>query len=144
LMLTPSQRHQGALLIDAGHRKTDLVLLKDNRIAYSETIPLGGRTITKDLSIVLKISMNEAEVLKKQLGAGELKPSHPKYDLIREVVSARASEILGLCRKSLERSGVSNNVNQAVVYGGGLCGFKDIAEFSEDGLGISTIYITSD
>lgn len=144
LMLTPAQRHQGALLIDAGHRKTDLVLLKDNRIAYSETIPLGGRTITKDLSIVLKISMNEAEVLKKQLGSGELKPSHPKYDLIGEVVSARANEILRLCRKSFENSGAAKEVSQALVYGGGLCGFKNIAEFSGDGLGISTIYITSD
>lgn len=144
LMLTKSQRHQGALLIDAGHRKTDLVVLKDNRIAYSETIPLGGRTITKDLSIVLKVSMNEAESLKKQLGTGELKPSHPKYDLIQEVVAARASEILSLCRKSFEKSGLSDYVSQALVYGGGLCGFQHVAEFSEDGLGISTIYITSD
>ncbi|NLB23106.1 MAG: hypothetical protein GX833_07600 [Clostridium sp.] len=144
LLLTRSQRYNGALLIDSGHRKTDVVVLKNNRIVYSETIPLGGRNITKDLSIVLKISMNEAETLKKEFGAGELSPSHPKYDLISQVVEARAEEILDLANKAFKNYGQWSEIEQALVYGGGLCGFRTIASFKEDVFGISTNYMTSD
>ncbi len=144
LLLTRSQRYHGALLIDAGHRKTDLVVLKNNRIVYSETIPLGGRNITKDLSIVLKISMNEAEALKKQYGSGELSPTHPKYDLIQDVVQARILEILGLAAESFKTYSQWQEISQALVYGGGLCGFREIASFTEDVLGLSTNYLTSD
>lgn len=144
LMMTRSQRYHGALLIDSGHRKTDLVVLRNNRIVYSETIPLGGRNITKDLSIVLKISMNEAEELKKQFGTGQLSKNHPKFDLIREVVSARATEIVGMCRKAFQNYPQWNEIDMALVYGGGLCGFAQIEELVEDGIPISTNYITSD
>ncbi len=144
LMLTRSQRYHGALLIDAGHRKTDVVILRNNRIVYSETIPLGGRNITKDLSIVLKISMNEAENLKKQFGSGTLDRNHPKFDLIREVVTARAREILTFAKNVFKKYPDAQEIQQALVYGGGLCGFNELPEMANDLLDLSTNFITSD
>lgn len=144
LMLNRSQRYEGVLMVDGGHRKTDVVVLRNNRIVYSETIPLGGRNITKDLSIVLKIPMGEAETLKKQFGSGELSRKDPKYDLIAEVASARIQEILELARKAFQKYSAWHEIRQALVYGGGLCGFRDIAALAEDGLGVSTNHITSD
>lgn len=144
LMLTRSQRYHGALLIDAGHSKTDVVVLRNNRIVYSETIPLGGRNVTKDLSIVLKLSMNEAETLKKQFGSGALDRNHPKYDLIREVVTARVREIVQFARNVARKYPEQGEIRQALVYGGGLCGFKELPEMIGDLLDLSTNFITSD
>lgn len=144
LMLTRSQRYHGALLIDAGHRKTDVVVLRNNRIVFSETIPLGGRNITKDISIVLKISMNEAETLKKQFGSGTLDRNHPKFDLIGDIVSARVREIIQFAIEAFKKYPSCQEIQQALVYGGGLCGFQQLPEITKDLLDLSTNFITSD
>ena len=144
LMLNRRQRYKGALLIDSGHRKTDVVVLRNNRIVYSVTIPLGGRTITKDISIVLKISMNEGEALKKEFGSGHLDPNHPKYDLISDIVQARVQEILGIVMEGFHEYPDHGEIEQVMVYGGGLAGFNQIQEMAEDVLPLSTNYLTSD
>ena len=144
LMLTRSQRYHGALLIDSGHSKTDIVVLRNNRIVYSETIALGGRNITKDISIVLKISMNDAETLKKQFGSGTLDPNHPKFDLIQDIVSARIREIMDMANDGFKKYSDHAEIKQALVYGGGLCGFQQLPEIIGDLLDLSTNYLTSD
>lgn len=143
LMLTRSQRYHGALMIDSGHGKTDVVVLRNNRIVYSETIALGGRNITKDISIILKISMNEAETLKKQFGSGTLDRNHPKYDLIRDIVTARIREIVQFAKDIFKKYPEHEDIKQALVYGGGLCGFNELPEMIDDLLDLSTNFITS-
>lgn len=144
LMLNRTQRYRGALLVDCGHRKTDVVVLRSNRIVHSETIPLGGRTITKDISIVLKISMNEAEELKKQYGSGKLERSHPKYDLISDIVKARVQEILTMVMQSFQGYPEHAEIEHSLVYGGGMAGFNNLPEMGGDILPLSTNYMTSD
>lgn len=144
LMLNRTQRYRGALLVDCGHRKTDVVVLRSNRIVHSETIPLGGRTITKDISIVLKISMNEAEELKKQYGSGKLERSHPKYDLISDIVKARVQEILTMVMQSFQGYPEQAEIEHSLVYGGGMAGFNNLPEMGGDILPLSTNYMTSD
>ncbi|PKK39192.1 hypothetical protein ABB02_01424 [Clostridiaceae bacterium JG1575] len=144
LMLSRSQRYDGVLMIDAGHRKTDVAVLRNNRIMYSETLPLGGRNITKDLSIILKISMREAEDLKVAYGSGKLPPSHAKYELIKEITTARMDEILRYVKKSFEAYPHHGEIRQACLYGGGLCGFKQIPELAQEILELSTNALTSD
>lgn len=144
LMLNRTQRFRGALLVDSGHNKTDVVVLRNSRIVYSETIPLGGRTITKDISIVLKISMNEAEEIKRTYGSGTMERSHPKYELVGDIVKARVQEILTMVMKSFNGYLDHAEIQQALVYGGGLAGFNNLPEIGEDLMPLSTNYLTSD
>lgn len=144
-LLTPRNlRYNGVLFVDAGHTKTEFSVYKDNKVVYQDTVPLGGRNITKDLSIVLKISMDEAEELKKQFGRGNLDPNFPKYELIEGVIRERAREILKYVRMLFIKYRGYNDIETAYVYGGGLCGFNNINDYCKDMLKISTNFITSD
>lgn len=144
LMLTRSQRTSGVLMVDSGHKKTDVVVMKNNRIVSSKTIPLGGRNITKDLSIVLKISMNEAESLKQEFGSGKMLKSHPKFELVRDIVTARMDEILKKVHDIFIESPGHEEVKHALVFGGGLCGFKNIQQMVAEFVPMPTNYVTSD
>lgn len=144
LMLTRSQRYKGCLLVDVGHRKTDLVVMNNNRLVYSETIPLGGRNITKDISIVMKVPMAEAERLKQDFGTGKLLASHPKYELLRDIILARLEEIQGKVLEAFGEYKEASGISNALVYGGGACGFKSIQRDLEAPQGLSTNYLTSD
>ncbi|GEM_PF-927799 len=144
LLVQRPDRYRGVLLVDAGHTKTEFSVFRDNRVVYQDTVPLGGKNITRDLSIVLSISMDEAEELKIQFGRGNLDPNFPKYDLIEEVIRARAREILKYVRMLFIKYRGYDAIKEAYVYGGGLCGFRNISSYTEDMLKISTNYITSD
>lgn len=144
LMLNRAQRYNGAVLIDTGHEKTDVSIIKNNRIVFRETVSLGGRSITKDLSIMLKVPMDEAEKVKKDFALGKTDTDDMNRELIGEVITARAREILESCYRALVRSSEFEDVRTAVVYGGGLCSFKNISEICKDIFNISTNYITSD
>lgn len=144
LMLSKAQRFSGAVLIDSGHVKTDIAIIKNNKIVHMESIPLGGRSITKDLSVVLKISMDEAESLKKKFASGLVEKSHINYELIKGVIVARIREILQFCENLLKEHPEYKDVSTAIVYGGGLCSFPEIEKYGKDILSVSTNYITSD
>lgn len=45
-----------------------MVYLKEMHFIYTNTIPLGGDNITNDIALVLNISEEEAERLKRQYG----------------------------------------------------------------------------
>lgn len=144
LLVPRALRYSGVLFVDTGHSKTEFAVYKDNKVVYQDTVPLGGKNITKDLSIVLKISMEEAEELKKQFGRGNLDPNFPKYELIEQVIRERAREILKYVRMLFIKYRGYNDIETAYVYGGGLCGFRKIKDYTGDMLKISTNYITSD
>lgn len=144
LMLNKSQRYSGAVIIDAGHVKTDMAIIRSNKIVYMESIPLGGKNITKDLSLVLKITMDEAETLKKKFAEGQIEKSHINYELISGIIKARIQEILHFCENTLRDYPEYGEIDTAIVYGGGLCSFPNIEKYGKDILSVSTNYITSD
>ena len=56
------------MLLDVGAENTDIGVFEGNIFRYTNTIPLGGDNITRDISLVLNITMEEAEKLKRQYG----------------------------------------------------------------------------
>ena len=44
--------------------KSAITVFQDNRILYFNILPIGGRHITNDISILLKINQVDAELLK--------------------------------------------------------------------------------
>tara|TARA_B100001173_G_scaffold180989_1_gene156242 strand:- start:9 stop:1175 length:1167 start_codon:yes stop_codon:yes gene_type:complete len=92
------------VVLDIGYGKSSITVFQDRRILYFNILPVGGRHITNDISILLKINQLEAENLKKNLNQSEVtfenkidkikkvKPS----DLSNQVVFARVDEIIKL------------------------------------------------
>jgi cell division protein FtsA len=67
-VLTETEKELGVILVDIGGETTDIVIFVDGSIAYSAVVPIGGRHITSDLAVGLRVSLESAEKIKLSLG----------------------------------------------------------------------------
>ena len=92
------------VILDIGYGKSSVTVFKDNRILYFNILPVGGRHITNDISILLKINHNDAEKLKKSLNQSETifenkidkNKQAESSNLSNQVIFARVDEIIKL------------------------------------------------
>ena len=59
------------VIIDIGYKKSAIVIFEEKRLLYFNIIPVGGKHITNDISLLLKISSDKVEILKKNLNKSE-------------------------------------------------------------------------
>ena len=91
-------------ILDIGYSRSTISIFDENRILYYNMLPVGGKHITKDISLLLNISIDEAENIKKKLNKSditfleksekitEIEPA----ELTNQVVFARIYEIIKL------------------------------------------------
>ena len=92
------------VILDIGYGKSSITVFQDNRILYFNILPVGGRHITNDISIILKINQDDAENLKKRLNQSETifenkidkNKQAESSDLSNQVIFARVDEIIKL------------------------------------------------
>jgi len=92
------------IILDIGYGKSAITVFQDNKILYFNILPVGGRHITNDISVLLKINQLEAEKLKKSLNQTETtfenkaddKSQSETSDLYNQVIFARVDEIIKL------------------------------------------------
>ncbi len=92
------------VILDIGYGKSSITVFQDNRILYFNILPVGGRHITNDISIILKINQDDAEKLKKRLNQSETifenkidkNKQAESSDLSNQVIFARVDEIIKL------------------------------------------------
>ena len=142
LMLDTNELTDNVMLLDIGAGNTEIGVFQSNGFVYTDTIPLGGKNITTDISLVLNISEDEAEKLKKQYGlamksyidndneiilntytgtdseADKIK-SIKSSELI-EIIEARIEEIFSLINKNITNSGIKNYINNVIITGQGI------------------------
>ncbi len=134
----------GVVLLDAGLEKIDISIYKDSNIVHTDMLPLGGSTITNDLSICLKIPYSSAEKLKLKYGSVEVMDNlnknpikaivgdsdfvHIDYRTLVEVIEARVDEIFHLIKSRLIQQGYLDEVSGIVIVGGGLAFINGICE----------------
>lgn len=144
LLTTKNDRINGVFLVDSGANATRVSLYKDDRIVDYDVIKLGGRNITKDISIVMNISLLEAEEIKKGFSLGELTLDEEKYSMVEEIIKARIDEIMDFVKRFIDRYENDNEGCKIIVYGGGLSGFKNIKNLYKNKFNKPTNFITSD
>ncbi|MEB2268885.1 cell division protein FtsA [Bacillus safensis] len=66
--LSKDEKNLGVALVDIGGGSTTISVFENGHLYSTHSIPLGGENITKDLSIGLRTSTEEAERIKKQFG----------------------------------------------------------------------------
>lgn len=98
------ENYKKKVFLDIGYNKSTVAVFEDKRVLFFNILPVGGKHITKDISILLKININDAENLKKNLNKSDtifenksdenikLKSS----DLSKQVIHARVDEIIKL------------------------------------------------
>ena len=91
-------------ILDIGYGKSSITVFQNNRILYFNILPVGGKHITNDISIILKINQDDAEKLKKRLNQSETifenkidkNKQAESSNLSNQVIFARVDEIIKL------------------------------------------------
>ena len=138
LVLDSNEMNDNIMLLDIGAGNTEIGIFDGNRFVYTNTIPLGGDSITNDIAVVLDISIEEAERLKKQYGLalksfidndndiilntcnGLTKTRTIKSSELIEIIEARIEEIFLLINKDITTFGNKSRINNVILTGQGI------------------------
>ncbi len=90
--------------IDVGFNKTSITSYFDDKILSLDVLPIGGNHITKDISQILGIDLEHAELIKVTFvqNLKLLYDENVSIETLQEIIFARTEEILELCTKSLK------------------------------------------
>ncbi|MQL56669.1 cell division protein FtsA, partial [Acidianus ambivalens] len=114
------EREFGATVIDMGGGQTTVASMRAQELQYTNIYPEGGDYVTKDISKVLKTSMQIAEALKFNFGNANVKeasatdsvqvevvgsdePIKVTEKYLAEIISARIKHVLERVKQDLER-----------------------------------------
>ena len=138
LVLDKNELHDNIMLLDVGAENTDIGVFEGEKFIYTNTIPLGGNHITHDIALVLAISEEEADKLKRQYGLAlrsfidndneimlntckdETKSKVIKSSELIEIMEARIEEIFSLVNKVITNQGIKSRINNVILTGQGI------------------------
>ena len=138
LILDNNELNDNIMILDIGAGNTDIGIFEGSRFSYTNTIPLGGDTITNDIALVLDISLEESEKLKKQYGLamksfidndndvilntcnGISKTRTIKSSELIEIIECRIGEIFSLVNKDIISQGIKAKINNVILTGQGI------------------------
>jgi cell division protein FtsA len=153
-VLADEDRELGVALLDIGGDTTDLAIFHDGSIAHAATIPMGGKSITSDLGIVLRVTPDVAENLKVRYGSAlpvEVDPdevvqitsigedvSHGvTRRTVAQIIEARLNEIFEAVQQEIVAAGQANRLQAGLVLTGGGSMLSGINRAARDQLGMS-------
>ena len=138
LALDANELNDSVMLLDIGAGNTEIGVFNGTSFVYTNTIPLGGDNITNDIALVLNISEEEAEKLKKQYGLAlksfidndneillttckdENSKRVIKSSQLIEIMEARIEEIFALVKKDITAQGIKSKINNVILTGQGI------------------------
>lgn len=133
--LSKDEKNLGVALVDIGGGSTTVSLFEHGHIKGTSVIPLGGDMITKDLSIGLRTSTEEAEEIKQRIGhayfdhaseedsfevsiiGSDRKQSFNQLQ-ISDMIEARLEEIFAFVDQEIRRLGYKDVPGGFVLTGG--------------------------
>ena len=153
-LLTEEERELGVALCDIGGDTTDIAIFQDGSISHSATIPMGARSVTSDLGLVLRVSPEAAESLKMKQGTalpldvdpdeviqitsiGEDQPRPITRRHVAQIIEARTAELFDHVAKEIEAAGATNRLQAGLALTGGGSMLTGIAKAARDQLGMS-------
>ncbi len=138
LVLDTHELTDNVMILDVGAGNTDIGVFEGSDFIYTSTIPLGGDNITNDIALVLNISHEEADKLKKQYGLAmksfidndneillttcknEQSSRVIKSSELIEIIEARIEEIFTLINKDISTQGIKSRINNVILTGQGI------------------------
>jgi cell division protein FtsA len=153
-VLASEDRELGVALLDIGGDTTDLAIFHDGSIAHAATIPMGGKSITSDLGIVLRVTPEVAENLKLKYGSalpvevdpdevvqitsiGEEVAHGVTRRTVAQIIEARLNDIFEAVQQEIVAAGQMNRLQAGLVLTGGGSMLNGINRAARDQLGMS-------
>lgn len=125
--LTKTQKIAGCVIANIGSETTSIMVFENNMPVSMEVFQIGSNDITNDIALGLKISLEDAELVK--LGQGKTADfSRRKLD---EIIIARLSDIFDLIEDHLRKIDRSGLLPAGVILTGGGSGIPNIEELAK-------------
>ena len=138
LILDNNEMHDNIMLLDIGAGNTDIGVFEGSSFIYTNSIPVGGDNITNDIAVVLNITEEEADKLKRQYGLAlksfidndndiilnTCKDSNKnkiiKSSELIEIIEARIEEMFSIINKDVTNQGIKSKINNVILTGQGI------------------------
>lgn len=146
-ILTDGEKDFGTIVIDMGGGQTTTSVIHDKQLKFTHVNQEGGEFITKDISIVLNTSFNNAEALKINYGdaypertsaneefpvdvIGKSEPVRVDERYLSEIIEARVEQILRKSKEVLDEIDAFELPGGVVLTGGAasMPGIVDLAQ----------------
>ena len=147
VVLSETEKSMGAVVCDIGGGTTDMAIYIDGDVWHTMVLAVGGNHITSDIAQGLRLSISQAEEIKKQHGYaieadvneqeafnvrafGEDRPVKVSRKELANIIEARVEEIFQLVFQEIKRSGYEGLLPAGMVLTGGtsaLPGIRDLA-----------------
>jgi len=124
--LTKAQKIAGCVLVNIGAETVSLVVFENNIPLSLKVFPVGSTDITNDIALGLKVSLEEAEELKR---GSILNPPYPKKKL-DDIIFARLGDILDLVEAHLKKIGKNGLLPAGIVLSGGGSGTTTLEDLA--------------
>lgn len=147
IALSEDEKRLGIALIDVGGGCSTVSIYENNHMVATSVTPLGGYNITKDLSIGIRASTEEAEEVKKNHGHAYFNKADEEENFevsvigsntkqtfnqleISDIIEARLEEIYKFAKRDIKKMGYNELPGGYVLTGGTMkmLGALDLAE----------------
>jgi len=153
VILTETERQLGVMVCDIGGGTTDLAIYINGDVWHTMVLSVGGSLITSDIAHGLRLSLTQAEEVKKKYGHairddvgseelfsvrsfGSDNPIQMNRKDLAFIIEARAEEIFRFVLQEVKRSGYDGLLPAGVVLTGGSSLLPGIRTLASDVLGL--------
>jgi cell division protein FtsA len=144
-VLSAPERDLGVVLVDIGGGTTSMGIFVGGGLCHAAVLPVGGNHITSDVAVGLRTPIAEAEKLKVRHGCaaaamaadgdvievtyiGTRQPRILPRRLLGEIIEPRVTEIFGMVKSQIRRSGYAHLIPAGVVATGGTALLSGLGE----------------
>ena len=118
-VLSDEEADNGAVSIDIQKNKTIISYTFDNQLIGYDTVKVGTYNFSNDISQVKSISLEEAEIVRKQIDTmNSQRIYEKKLEKYFEIYSSRAEELSNLIKNIIYKSKFSSLVSNNIVLTG--------------------------
>lgn len=135
LLLSRDEAEEGVAIVDIGSDLTDVSIVKEGKLWYFSSLPIGASAINNDLHDFLKVSKKDIDQLKKRYGSATADgvpnnttvpvktAGHAKKQILQrniaEIAEERLKDIAGFVMRELKAAKFSTKLPCGVVLTGG-------------------------
>ncbi|WP_368241102.1 cell division protein FtsA [Enterococcus faecium] len=152
-ILSDGEKDFGTIVIDMGGGQTTTAVMHDKQLKFTSLDQEGGEFVTKDISIVLNTSFNNAEALKINYGdaypertspdeefpvdvIGQSEPVKVDERYLSEIISARMEQIFNKAKDALDQI-EALELPGGVVLTGGAASLPGVVDLAQEIFGVN-------
>lgn len=148
ITMSSGERDFGTILVDMGGGQTTASVMHDHQLKYTYVDQEGGDYVTKDISVVLNTTVENAERIKRDYGyalpeetsqeekfpvevIGKNQPVKIDERYLSEIIEARLVQIFEKIKTELDKVG-ARELPGGLIITGGAAALPGIVELAED------------